>query len=102
MIGTGNCKSYIRKAIALEQIKVTRVGEPWDVSCGYTQSGFLTIQDFELSGSTYEVKDFLKSEFACTWNKDNKAWRTHLAALDNDSKRCSVYNTILDLMGEIK
>ena len=101
MTGTGNCKSYIRKAIASERIKVERVGEPWEVECGYTQSGFETVQDFELSGSTYEVKDYLKSEFACTWDKEHKVWRTNLANLDSDSKRCGAYNAMLDLMGEL-
>ena len=101
MTGTGNCKSYISKAIASERIRVERVGEPWEVKCGYTQSGVETIQDFELSGSTYDVKDYLKSEFACTWDKERKVWRTHLARLSNDSNRCGVYNLMLDLMGEL-
>lgn len=102
MTGTGNCRSYIRQAIKQESIKVERVGEPWEVKCGYTKSGFETVQDFELSGSTYEVKDYLKSEFACTWDKERKVWRTHLARLSNDSNRCGVYNLMLDLMGELE
>lgn len=101
VIGTGNCKSYIRKAIASDRIRVERVGEPWEVRCGYTQSGLETVQDFELSGSTYDIKDFLKSELACTWDGEDKVWRTHLSRLDSDSKRCSVYNMVLDLMGEL-
>ena len=101
MTGTGNCKSYIRKSIKSESIKVERVGEPWEVKCGYTQSGVETVQDFELSGSTYEVKDYLKSELACTWDKERKVWRTNLGNLGSDSNRCGVYNMVLDLMGEL-
>lgn len=101
MTGTGNCRNYIRESIKSESIKVERVGEPWEAECGWSQSGFETVQDFELSGSTYEVKDYLKSEFACTWDKERKVWRTNLSRLSNDSNRCAIYNLMLDLMGEL-
>lgn len=72
MTGFHNNVNAITEKIARGSIKVTRDGNK-----------------VSFSGSTYEHKDFLKSEFGCRWNRDNKSWdaenvnESHINLLDS-------------------
>ena len=57
MTGFNNNVRAITEKIASGAIKVTRDGSK-----------------VTFSGSTYDHKDFLKSEFGCSWNRDSKSW----------------------------
>ena len=57
MTGFYNNVNAITENIANGSIKVTREGNK-----------------VTFSGSTYDYKDFLKSEFGCRWDRDSKSW----------------------------
>lgn len=59
MTGFYNNVNAITEKIANGSIKVTREGNK-----------------VTFSGSTYDHKDFLKSEFGCRWDRDSKSWVT--------------------------
>lgn len=97
--GTGNCQNYIFngvkdgsitiEVIAYKQVELDIEGKPY---------GTTTINDYRISGKTYDVKDYIKREFHATWNKQDKCWETHL--LDSDpNKADSLCNLMCSLMG---
>lgn len=73
-----------------QQQQIQRVTKPEELYFNVRVS----YDHLEVSGKTYDIRDYLKSQFGATWNMEHKSWNIVDTSIENEL--CEYLRTITD------